>query len=338
MNRANRIKLGAFLLISMVLLVGSFLAVGVLHIFQPTFKAVTVLDTSIEGLSVGSPVKYLGLTIGRVTRVAMRKSDGYIVIYFDIFRSSIESAQDESSYWGDDFSLDEMIKQHNLSCFINAAGVMGGTYLELGNSKTQLPSLPNLKFTPPEDCIYIPSQPSHIGSAIQNISRLLEEVSKLNLVQMSDKVNQALDNVSAMFTQADLVTTMKNLNLISKDLSRASDNLQKIFSDENIKRVENTLSNVENSSRSLEKAVSDSRLAETIAHLDDFLKDASKFLASVDQNAGKFSGELLELKASLTETLANIDNSMHQLQRFSNNLEDAPEQFVRGREKEAVLE
>lgn len=337
MNRANRIKLGAFLLISLILLVGSFLAVGVLRVFQPTFQAVTVLNTSIEGLSVGSPVKYLGLTIGRVTRVAMRKSDGYIVIYFDIFRSAIESAHEDSSYWRDDFSLDEMVKQHNLSCFINAAGVMGGTYLELGNSKTQLPPLPNLNFTPPENCIYIPSQPSHIGSAIQNISRLLEEVSKLNLVQMSDKANQALDNVSAMFSQADLMTTMKNLNAISRDLADASGNLQKIFSDENIKRVEATLENVENSSRSLEKTIDGNRLSETVRHLNEFLQDAGKFMASVNRNADKFSGEMLELKESLTGTLAGIDDSMRQLRQLSNKLEDSPEQLIWGREEERVL-
>ena len=72
MEKANKIKLGAFILVSGFLLISGFLAVGILRIFEPKVHAITVLNTSVEGLSAGSPVKYLGLPVGRVTRIAMR--------------------------------------------------------------------------------------------------------------------------------------------------------------------------------------------------------------------------------------------------------------------------
>ena len=69
MNEANKVKLGAFLLISITLLITAFLAAGISQIFSPKFHAVTILNTSVEGLAVGSPVKYLGMPIGKITRI-----------------------------------------------------------------------------------------------------------------------------------------------------------------------------------------------------------------------------------------------------------------------------
>ena len=94
MNEANRLKLGGFLLISIALLVIGFISVGVGKLFEPRYRAMTVLNTSVEGLAVGSPVKYLGLPVGKITAMTMRQKDGYIAVYFDIFPSAVEQDDD----------------------------------------------------------------------------------------------------------------------------------------------------------------------------------------------------------------------------------------------------
>ena len=74
MNEANKFKLGAFLLIAITLLIVGFLSAGIMQIFAPKYRAMTVLNTSVEGLAVGSPVKYLGMPVGKITAMAMRES------------------------------------------------------------------------------------------------------------------------------------------------------------------------------------------------------------------------------------------------------------------------
>ena len=51
MERANKIKLGAFVLLSGALLIGGVLAVGITRVFEPKVRAVTVVNTSVEGLA-----------------------------------------------------------------------------------------------------------------------------------------------------------------------------------------------------------------------------------------------------------------------------------------------
>lgn len=144
MNEANRLKLGGFLLISIALLVIGFISVGVGKLFEPRYRAMTVLNTSVEGLAVGSPVKYLGLPVGKITAMTMRQKDGYIAVYFDIFPSAVEQDDDlagDHAPGGTNFAT--VMRKKNMSCFINAAGIMGGAYLELSVSDSLPPAMPH---------------------------------------------------------------------------------------------------------------------------------------------------------------------------------------------------
>lgn len=138
MNEANKVKLGAFLLISITLLITAFLAAGISQIFSPKFHAVTILNTSVEGLAVGSPVKYLGMPIGKITRMAMRENDGCVAVYFDIFPAAVET-EDSDDDTGTVADIANIMHRKNLMCFINAAGIMGGTYLELSINESSQP-------------------------------------------------------------------------------------------------------------------------------------------------------------------------------------------------------
>ena len=88
MNEANRLKLGGFLLISIALLVIGFISVGVGKLFEPRYRAMTVLNTSVEGLAVGSPVKYLGLPVGKITAMTRRTATSRFTSTFSRRRSN----------------------------------------------------------------------------------------------------------------------------------------------------------------------------------------------------------------------------------------------------------
>lgn len=103
----------------------------------------------------------------------------------------------------------------------------GGTYLELSINESSQPALPHLEFKPQPGVSYIPSRPSHIGNAIQNISRMLDELEKVNFIQLADKLNQTLDNMNDILNQSELRSTLKSVNNICSTLentvSRAAD-------------------------------------------------------------------------------------------------------------------
>ncbi|MBS1370846.1 MAG: MCE family protein [Lentisphaeria bacterium] len=336
MNEANRLKLGGFLLISIALLIIGFVSVGVMKLFEPRYRAMTVLNTSVEGLAIGSPVKYLGLPVGKITAMTMRQKDGYIAVYFDIFPSAVEQDDDMAPDASGGTNFATVMRRKNLSCFINAAGIMGGAYLELSVSDSLPPAVPHLDVHPEDGVTYIPSRPSHIGNAIQNISRMLDELEKVNFIQLADKLNETLDNMSELLNKGELRSTLSNINQICSNLETSSRRLQSALSEDNVQKVNRAIDNLDAGILSLRKFGDSPELGDIVRNLSTFLADASAAIRKAEAGGATLGEEAATLKLRLEMTLTRIDNSLRQLQEFSQNLSNDPNQFVRGRQEKPV--
>ncbi|MDR0931463.1 MAG: MlaD family protein [Victivallales bacterium] len=329
MHEANRLKLGGFLLISIVLLIVGFISVGVAKLFEPRYRAMTVLNTSVEGLAIGSPVKYLGMPVGKITAMTMRQKDGYIAVYFDIFPTVVEQDDDTTNFA-------TVMRRKNLSCFINAAGLMGGAYLEISVSDALPPAVPHLDVSSESGLTYIPSRPSHIGNAIQNISRMLDELEKVNFIQLADKLNETLDNANAILNQGDLRSAVSNLNLICSNLEVSSSRLQSVITEDNVKKVNRTIDNLDAGMIALRKLGNEQELENMVKNLSQFLADASTAIKKVESGSAIFGSEASALRRRLEMTLTRIDNTLGQLQEFTQELSNDPNQFVRGRQEKPL--
>ncbi|WP_294507779.1 MlaD family protein [uncultured Victivallis sp.] len=336
MNEANRLKLGGFLLISITLLIIGFVSIGITKLFEPRYRAMTVLNTSVEGLAVGSPVKYLGLPVGKITAMTMRQKDGYIAVYFDIFPSTVEQDEDlPPGTVGTNFAT--VMQQKNLSCFINAAGIMGGAYLELSISDSLPPAVPHLDVPAEDGIIYIPSRPSHIGNAIQNISRMLDELGKVNFIQLADKLNETLDNTSELLEKGQLQNTFDSINRICANLETTSRRLQTALSEENVRKIDRAITNLDESIISLREFGNAPELHQLLTNLNAFLTDASDAIKKAEAGSAALGEEAADLKLRMEMTLTRIDNTLKQLQEFTQSLSNDPNQFVRGRQEKPVL-
>ena len=337
MNEANKFKLGAFLLIAVTLLIVGFLSAGIMQIFAPKYRAMTVLNTSVEGLAVGSPVKYLGMPVGRITGMAMRESDGFIAVYFEIFPSAVEAGEPDSDGDGyDALNASALMRSKNMMCFINAAGIMGGSYLELSINDSSQPSTPHLDITPPPDVSYIPSRPSHIGNAIQNISRMLDELEKVNFIQLADKLNETLDNMSGLLNQSELRNTLKSINTICNNLENSISRLQTVLSDSNVAKLNRSIDNLDAGIQEFRSSLNGKTLSETMANFDGFLTEARAAIADARTGRRELGEQAGEVRLRLEMSLTRLDNMLKQLSTLAENLSADPNQFIRGRQETPV--
>ena len=337
MNEANKFKLGAFLLIAVTLLIVGFLSAGIMQIFAPKYRAMTVLNTSVEGLAVGSPVKYLGMPVGRITGMAMRESDGFIAVYFEIFPSAVEAGEPDSDGDGyDALNASALMRSKNMMCFINAAGIMGGSYLELSINDSSQPSTPHLDITPPPDVSYIPSRPSHIGNAIQNISRMLDELEKVNFIQLADKLNETLDNMSGLLNQSELRNTLKSINTICNNLENSISRLQTVLSDSNVAKLNRSIDNLDAGIQEFRSSLNGKTLSETMANFDGFLTAARAAIADARTGSRELGEQAGEVRLRLEMSLTRLDNMLKQLSTLAENLSADPNQFIRGRQETPV--
>ncbi len=65
----NRWKLGLFVLTGVAIAIGALLLLGARALSQKTVEFVSFFDESVQGLELGSPVKFRGVTVGRVAQI-----------------------------------------------------------------------------------------------------------------------------------------------------------------------------------------------------------------------------------------------------------------------------
>src|ERR1041385_4172668 len=82
---ANHWKLGLFVVAGIAVAVGTLFWVGARRFQRDSFQAVTFFDESVQGLEVGSPVKFRGVTLGTVSDITIAPDHRHVQVTQDIY-------------------------------------------------------------------------------------------------------------------------------------------------------------------------------------------------------------------------------------------------------------
>ena len=86
----NHWKLGLFVLASLAAVVGVTFWLGS-HLFQrKSFEAISYFDESVQGLELGSPVKWRGVTVGTVRDITVAPDGRHVQVASDIFVDALQ--------------------------------------------------------------------------------------------------------------------------------------------------------------------------------------------------------------------------------------------------------
>jgi ABC-type transporter Mla subunit MlaD len=337
MNQANKIKLGAFIFFAAVLMVVSFIAFGLAQIFEPRIQALTVFGSTVEGLTVGSPVKFMGVPVGQVTRIAMRDSDGYVNVYFIIRRSAMDNIEDNSILDSPYNSFRDFFDNNNLSCFINAAGIMGGAYLELSTSSNAPYMLPNLKLIPPPSTIYIKSRTLHVTNVIANVSKTVDQLTKIDFVALADKVSYTMDSVNRIFVDKDLEESLERVSNISKDLEQVTSVLRGALTIERIDQTFNTVESVNHMLSSVAKAIPPKEVEQMVKELNEVLLEMNSFLKTSAVKRDEAVNELTSFSSRFALLGVRLNRFMNRTIEMIEAIEEQPDQLVRGKQSKTYF-
>lgn len=201
-------KLGLFVLGGVALLLVVVLALGMGRLFQRTWQMETYINESVNGLEVGSPVKFRGVRIGSVTEIGFvsakygKRADGYRYVYVlctldkDIFggmggKPAAEQAKHE---------VERGLRARTISQGLTGQLFLGLDYVEADRN----PPL-HIEWEPAS--IYIPSAPStlsRVEQAVLGISNTLEGLEEAELPEAVKSFRRFADSASTFLDQADL--------------------------------------------------------------------------------------------------------------------------------------
>ena len=308
MMEVNKFKIGIFVIAGICAVLGAIFLFGGSDIFKKEVKLVTVYDESVQGLEKGSQVKFRGVPIGKVTEIAILQNDSKIRIKMEIDPSAfiphrINSAEIMvNSNTRESNDLRMFIRQQikkGLQLRMEFAGITGFKYVELNyfNAPADklLPEPTGLEY----DEIYIPAAPSILSDVIHNISKSLENISKIRFDKISAslensaaKINEFLDDDTFQDTVANLKSITSKLDhaISEEKLSKLLDDIQKTTTEIQKLAVKvNTESNIEKTTNSIRNAgVAVSNTSETLENtlykLDTALDKLSVLLNLLNEN------------------------------------------------------
>lgn len=243
MIEANKVKLGVFITLGSLLILAGIFIFGLSQFFTEKVKIYTIFTDDIEGIGIGSPVKYFGVNFGQVTNLYIC-NDGDVEVEMDLNLEAIEKKTKSRfielilNKETQSVTIQKEIDE-GLRCSLKFRGITGDKYISLAyhpNSSKR----PDLRIASKDsDIYYIPSLPSHVESAIENVSDIIYDLSQINFQEVVNNLNRDLHAISelaremktslnALDTQElnnSLINTTNNINQMAEQISILCNNL-----------------------------------------------------------------------------------------------------------------
>jgi paraquat-inducible protein B len=303
--------LGLFIAIALVVILGT----AVLFIqrlrTRDTIAFVTYTAENVTGLDVSSPVRYLGVSVGRVTGIHVDPQAGTVEIDFEVFTDRLTQLGVNVGQVRSRIDIGGL--SPNLRTQLMSNPVTGEAYLVIDKPKVPPPALA-LGFTPSRP--YIPSMPSTITTVQNQLPALLEraEGTLQTFRDIIVKLPASLDRSDRFFSDMEKIMQESQLPAFSADSRQffATTSAQ-------IDRITSELDGLIGKEGTLVKFTEETQAAIRAADLSSTTK-ATREAASDSRLAAD------ELRRSLPA----IRDTLEQLRELARLLEEQPESVVYG--------
>lgn len=301
-NIANKYKLGIFVFTTVLTLIIIAILLGSIHMFKEDIECMTIVNSSVQGLSKGAKVKYNGVTIGQVSDIKISPTGGYVYIYMSLAPESIVSSDNHNKTATFTEFIESGIK-NGLCCQLRYEGITGILYQEIKffpseMLRTPVPELP--KGHP----ICIPSTPPILlGDIINKINNSLEKLSKIDEIFI--RVIQTVDSVNKYLEGSQLKSFMREIAKISKNIGDISQRFNETLTKDKLEHIAKDLyeilDEIKRFSTSLNKNLNAAKLPETIANARKVMNNANEKLEDVAGSIKASAESLKELTDSLNK-------------------------------------
>jgi paraquat-inducible protein B len=326
MIEANKYKLGLFVLSGIALLVLVLFLLGIAAVFKPKVEFVTLFDESVQGLELGAPVKFRGVTIGKVSSITVRPSDNLVRVDMKAELSAIDVGKGKSSIItrkAEFFYRMEKEVEKGLRCRLDLTGITGLKYVEINYYDPLKNPIPD--FVPPKGVRYIPSTPSFLRGLSTNITTTLARISNIKFDEISTELLSSLKSINSFVNDPRINTLAQKIDSITNQLETTTTNINKVMTESNIREmsdsIKKSLASINDLSKTLKKQIEDAKLSETTAVARESFTETKAAAASFK-----------EMRGTLSDTLNKLGEAIDSFTQLVNNIDDDPSSIIRGKQ------
>lgn len=334
-QKTNYFKLGLFVILSFALTAAMLIAFGAGQFFKTETLAETYFNESVQGLNIGSEVKYKGVKIGAVKSITTPTkvydiASNYVLVTFSL---------SEDCYVGQTGKKPaERMKKavdKGLSVFLSFNGLTGSAYLETDYKKNGPDDL-EISWTP--ENLYVPSRSSNIKQVKDGISKVMETLGSLDLQEMKKDLSGVLKSLNITKVSVQAESLFKELRQTNRDLAKTltSGQVKQILTDAgtsvaDLKQIvhqakvpiKQTLADINTASGSFKRMATgleqgyEGKLTEMADKMDTIL-------ASLEKTSRLLENMIWTNADVIQKTIGNLENSTETLNQFTRELREYP--------------
>jgi len=322
MKKANPTTLGLFVVLGLALGVVAVFVFSSRTLFHPMEESILYFDGSLKGLNPGAPVKFRGVTIGKVEHVLIRHNqatnDYAMPVIIAIDKKVAQSKSDDNLQIGSQERLDLLIS-HGFRARLDADSLVTGVLYV---------SLDMVRNAPPPAFHQIAPEYHEIPTLPSGVQRFLENLENVDLPGLSIKLNTLLARLDTSVSELDI----PQINAGITNLLGAANNLV---------TTPDLTNAITAARRALERTQVlvdriDNRVDPLADSLTNTLSDTRKALADLRlaiQNVSGLIGPQSSFGSDLSQALQQLSNASRAVADLAQFLESNPDALVTGRKR-----
>jgi len=272
----NHWKLGLFVLVGVGVMLGSLFWLGARRLRRESFPAITYFDESVQGLDVGSPVKFRGVTVGTVSDITVAPDHRHVQVTADMYVDSLVRLGliEHAPKKGEEFA------SPNWRVQLASAGITGVRFIQTDYFDPERYPLPQLSFEPPWN--YVPSVPSTLKNVEEAAVELLNR-----LPALADRAKDTL---------ADVRKTLGTVDRFANELAADDGSFNA------------ALHELRTTTARVGKALDDAELGRTTSAFRDTASSIGQAAGSVSDSRAELQASLIALREALESVRALADS------------------------------
>jgi phospholipid/cholesterol/gamma-HCH transport system substrate-binding protein len=208
-NPTNHWKLGLFVVVAFVIALGTMVALGAHSLQKKTVGYKSYFDESVQGLDVGSPVKFRGVTVGNVSIIDIAPDHRNVEVTLELGVTELDNLALNTAKVNGKARINV---PPDLRVQLASAGITGVKFILIDFFPVKDNPPPVLPFPVPDN--YIPAARStmkNLEDAVVHAVNRLPEVAD-EILRLLVKVSQIMEQVEDRHLPDKAVVTLGKIN------------------------------------------------------------------------------------------------------------------------------
>jgi len=299
--RANYFKIGLFVIAAFTLFTLAVVIFGANVIFRRKVIVETYFVESVQGLDVGSPVKFRGVQVGKVDEITLAgryylTEKRYVLVRMALFPDTFRVKSEAMT----GSVLNKEIEK-GLRVQLAFQGLTGAAYLETDYFRPDMHRPLEIDWTPQYP--YIPSTKSTFTKISDSLDKLLSNLEEINIMGIADGLQRSMEALTAMADNANVKAIGQKGEALLSEMRESNRKISALLDD---LKLEPMVSDATAAASKLRRILDDSE--EPLARLLNASREASENISRVANKLGPVSGDLPESLALMRRTLSRLED------------------------------